>query len=79
MNGNLLEFLSQESGLFISSLKGPGALPSVLKLLCNLTSEDYPVEEWNYCLSYLLEQKVQLESYKQVASFLSAQRDALTI
>lgn len=70
MQGDLLETLSQKTGVFISNLRNRALLPEVLVQLRGMTYEKYSLEQWTYCIHYLLGNESPFESYDELGSFL---------
>ena len=64
MQGLLLDKLAELAGLYISDLKYDKHRVYALRLLSTLKLEEYSLEECGYCLSYLLNKSIRLDSYQ---------------
>lgn len=67
----LLEYLTFKSGLiYLSDLRTPWASVTVVCEVAAISSEYYPVSEWNEAIRYLLNEKVKFIDSAQAREYL---------
>lgn len=69
-NGELLENLAKKGNCFISSLKDPSKRKQVFAALLQIDPGQYSLEEWNYCISYLIGHRMQFTEAKDIREFI---------
>ncbi|MGI5857038.1 MAG: hypothetical protein ACOX64_11325 [Candidatus Merdivicinus sp.] len=70
MKEDLLEQLAVQQDCFISNLRTPEYLTSVIHELKRIPPEKCSCEEWSSCLSYLFERELSFSSYAEVQAFI---------
>jgi hypothetical protein len=70
MPTDLLDKLAEQNDCFISSLKEPSMIQKTLRNLFQIKFEDYPLKQWNDCLSYLFGVEPQFHTEREIREFL---------
>ena len=58
---------------YLSELKEPRMRPAVLRALARLDPNDYTVGQWNYVLSYITGEEIDIHSVEAVVAFMDQQ------
>lgn len=68
--GKLLEDLAKKQNCFISSLRDPSEQKRVCGALLQIEPDQYTLDEWDYCISYLVGHKIRFMTVKDAKNFI---------
>lgn len=70
----LLEELGRRRGCFLSALGDSFHREQTIKVLLQVDPRLYTPEEWSYCLSYILDRKIVIHGWQEVARLLEKEQ-----
>lgn len=69
MTGVILDRLSENLDTYISNLKTLKHDDKVISVLKDMDYQMYSLEEWNYALSYLMQDQINMDNAKDAYDF----------
>ena len=69
MSEKLIDYLSEQCGLYVSDLSRPGTFSIILPIIYDLSASLFSAEDWSASLSYLFKKPLNFETSETAKNY----------